>query len=169
MNKLTIPALLLAVVMIAGTFAFMPIQEASTVHATLQETSTNYVTVTSSGSVVGDDDSFLITCPSGNDACKILEIYVDNDPTGDLDPGVAQLDIDAVGSGETSFVVAADTGAVISTGAIATLTGVSNLALGPGMSLKILFQDTSNEDDYRIIVVAETEANQTITVVRIAT
>jgi len=32
MNKLAIPALLLGVVMIAGAFAFMPVQEASTVH-----------------------------------------------------------------------------------------------------------------------------------------
>ena len=32
MNKITIPALLLGVVMIAGAFAFMPVQEASTVH-----------------------------------------------------------------------------------------------------------------------------------------
>ena len=34
MNKITIPALLLGVVMIAGAFAFMPVQEASTVHTT---------------------------------------------------------------------------------------------------------------------------------------
>ena len=34
MNKLAIPALLLGVVMVAGAFAFMPVQEASTVHAT---------------------------------------------------------------------------------------------------------------------------------------
>jgi len=32
MNKLTLPALLLGVVMIAGAFAFMPVQEATTVH-----------------------------------------------------------------------------------------------------------------------------------------
>ena len=32
MNKLTIPAILVATVMIAGIFAFMPVQQASTVH-----------------------------------------------------------------------------------------------------------------------------------------
>ena len=34
MNKLTIPAILVATVMVAGMFAFMPVQQASTVHTT---------------------------------------------------------------------------------------------------------------------------------------
>jgi len=35
MNKLTIPTILAATVMIAGIFAFMPIEQASTVHTTI--------------------------------------------------------------------------------------------------------------------------------------
>ena len=35
MNKLTIPVILVATVMIAGAFAFMPVEQASTVHTTL--------------------------------------------------------------------------------------------------------------------------------------
>ena len=35
MNKLTIPAILAATVMVAGIFAFMPVEQASTVHTTL--------------------------------------------------------------------------------------------------------------------------------------
>ena len=35
MNKLTIPTILAATVMIAGMFAFMPIEQASTVHTTI--------------------------------------------------------------------------------------------------------------------------------------
>jgi len=34
MNKLTIPAILVATVMVAGVFAFMPVEQASTVHTT---------------------------------------------------------------------------------------------------------------------------------------
>jgi len=34
MNKLTIPAILVATVMVAGIFAFMPVEQASTVHTT---------------------------------------------------------------------------------------------------------------------------------------
>ena len=35
MNKLTIPAILVATVMVAGAFAFMPVQQATTVHTTI--------------------------------------------------------------------------------------------------------------------------------------
>ena len=35
MNKLTIPTILVATVMVAGIFAFMPVQQASTVHTTI--------------------------------------------------------------------------------------------------------------------------------------
>ena len=36
MNKLTIPVILVATVMVAGIFAFMPVEQASTVHTTIQ-------------------------------------------------------------------------------------------------------------------------------------
>jgi len=35
MNKLTIPSILVATVMVAGIFAFMPVEQASTVHTTI--------------------------------------------------------------------------------------------------------------------------------------
>ena len=35
LNKLTMPAILVATVMVAGVFAFMPVQQASTVHTTI--------------------------------------------------------------------------------------------------------------------------------------
>jgi len=35
MNKITIPAILVATVMVAGAFAFMPVEQASTVHTTI--------------------------------------------------------------------------------------------------------------------------------------
>ena len=37
MNKLTIPSILAATVLIAGIFAFMPVEKASTVHVTIGE------------------------------------------------------------------------------------------------------------------------------------
>ncbi len=37
MNKLTIPSILAATVLIAGIFAFMPVEKASTVHTGLEE------------------------------------------------------------------------------------------------------------------------------------
>jgi len=39
MNKFTIPAILVVTVLVAGIFAFMPVEKASTVHTTLQSAS----------------------------------------------------------------------------------------------------------------------------------
>ena len=161
MNILTIPALLLGVVMIAGAFAFMPVQEASTVHTQLQETSTNYVTVSATSTT--DSDDFLITCPAANDACRILEIYLDDDSTGTLNPGLANIDFDGAGA-EVAFEVASNTG--IATNEIQLLTGLSNLVLPPSATLFIEIADSDNTHGYTLTVIAETEANQTITVVR---
>jgi len=166
MNKITIPALLLGVVMIAGAFAFMPVQEASTVHATLQETSTNYVTVDSTGTPVGNDDAFLITCPAASDACRILEVYLDNDTGNNLDPGLAEVNI---GGAEAAFTIAADTGANMVTDVVIALTGVSNITLPPGGTLKIAMNGDGADNAYELKVIAETEANTTITVVRVIT
>ena len=47
MNKLAIPAILAAIVLVAGIFAFMPVQQASTVHTTLINpaiTNLNFIT-----------------------------------------------------------------------------------------------------------------------------
>ena len=40
LNRFMIPAILLAVVMVAGVFAFMPVEKASTVHSTLASSTT---------------------------------------------------------------------------------------------------------------------------------
>ena len=61
MNKIAIPTLLLGVVMIAGIFAFMPVQEASTVHTTA---------ATAGLLVVGEDSTLnggIQTCTSTAD------------------------------------------------------------------------------------------------------
>ena len=45
MHKLTMPTILIATVMIAGIFAFMPIEKATTVHTTIQGTQLNEVAI----------------------------------------------------------------------------------------------------------------------------
>ena len=77
MNKFAIPTLLLGVVMIAGIFAFMPVQEASTVH-TSSETGTLHNTISVGASVnYADGELFLFadttprTTVSGHIALQI--------------------------------------------------------------------------------------------------
>ena len=170
MNKLTIPALLLGIVMTAGAFAVMPVEEASTVHANLQETSTNYVTETATAAANNDD--FTITCPANNDGCRIVEIYLDDDDVATtIDPGVVTVTLGATfGAGEAAFQTAADSGGATGGGTteIIALTNVSNTALPATGSLRIEITPSAPTNDYQLTVIAETQANTTVTVARIA-
>ena len=74
MNKITIPALLLGVVMIAGAFAFMPVQEASTVHTTSGNSAIQELVSEITGAVA--DEDILLTCPATSSGCHILEVFV---------------------------------------------------------------------------------------------
>ena len=89
MNKLTIPSLLLGVVMIAGAFAFMPVQEASTVHTTgiIQGTSSVTEAVTTDNSDTGD---ITFTCGSLS-ACVVEELYLTIDGTATMTLGTFTL------------------------------------------------------------------------------
>jgi len=87
MNKLTIPAILVATVMVAGIFAFMPVEQASTVHDTIQATSLQIQTVDSTPAAfaISDDDVLEIT---STDAYSLLAITCTiADPNG----GIADL------------------------------------------------------------------------------
>ncbi|MCH7647030.1 MAG: hypothetical protein IIA83_00265 [Thaumarchaeota archaeon] len=109
MNKLTIPALLLGVVMIAGAFAFMPVQEASTVHTTgiTQGTTSTTTTFTPTGTTTGD---LVFTC-GADSGCVIQEIYVSTSNSATLT--VADLDITVNGVivqiDDTTLIVGTDT------------------------------------------------------------
>ena len=74
MNKITIPALLLGVVMIAGAFAFMPVQEASTVH-------TGATTTLAADAIT---------------AAKIADASITSDQVGPNAIGASELAADAV-------------------------------------------------------------------------
>ena len=53
MKKYTIPSVLVAIVLIAGIFAFMPINEASTVHTTIQNSQLQIKTATDTTATTG--------------------------------------------------------------------------------------------------------------------
>lgn len=46
MNKLVIPTILVSITLVAGIFAFMPVEKASTVHTTVQGTQFNNIAAT---------------------------------------------------------------------------------------------------------------------------
>lgn len=166
MIKFYIPILLSVTIVIAGVFAFVPVEQASTVHTTILEGSMNLVQV--SATATNDDDDFLITCPATSDACLIKEIYLDDDTGGQtIDPGAATVDIDGTAGAEAAFTIAADTGVATTGDLVVVLSGVANLALGPGAELRIEMTSSGGGSDYTLTVIAEVEGNEVITVARI--
>jgi len=77
MNKLTIPAILVATVMVAGIFAFMPVEQASTVHTT--GTTQGAVTTTTTFTAASTGD-IIWTCGSAG-GCVVQDIYLTSDGT----------------------------------------------------------------------------------------
>jgi len=66
MKKITIPTILAATILIAGVFALMPIEQASTIHKTVQSTASHIVVKTITCTVVNDNDclAFTLDIPS---------------------------------------------------------------------------------------------------------
>ena len=134
MNKLTIPALLLGVVMIAGVFAFMPVQEASTVHlsTTTLEKQMRMVTITSSEcafvSAATDCDTLNVTVASGA-SFEVLSMTVK--VTEGAGTTAASIDFGActVNSVATTFNPA---DAAVTSGTVTIWTGDSIASVGSG-------------------------------------
>ena len=84
MNKLTIPVILSVTVLIAGVFAFMPVEQASTVHASennpLGVVTTLSLEKTLDGEGAGEGDDVTWTLTADTDLV-VLGIYHDNTPT----------------------------------------------------------------------------------------
>ena len=117
MNKLTIPTILVATVMVAGIFAFMPVDEAKAVHVSVQDEQMRSVHVLSLA-----DLSVGITCTSSSDfIVKVIVGATEVDDTtvtvamngeivtmtGDLQV-VANVGADGYGATGASFTIAAE-------------------------------------------------------------
>ena len=62
MNKLVIPSILAATVLVAGIFSLIPVQKASTVHSTIQAATTKLTSVTKTDTNVDSTDTASVTC-----------------------------------------------------------------------------------------------------------
>ena len=93
MNKITIPALLLGVVMIAGAFAFMPVQEASTVHTGATTTLANDAITAAKIATGGIDASAL-----GAGAINVASVADNSIDAGAIAAGAITSDALAAGA-----------------------------------------------------------------------
>ena len=62
MNKFAIPVILAATVMVAGMFAFIPVEQASTVHTTVQGSQEGVIIRSDNGVNISDNDTVVIDC-----------------------------------------------------------------------------------------------------------
>ena len=96
MNKLVIPMTLSAIVLIAGFFAFAPIEEATTVHTTIQATS-------------AQTDTIVRTTTAGVGVTDLLDIEVDQDFTAEIGQFFATVTVQTVTITDIEIVNAGDT------------------------------------------------------------
>ena len=99
MNKIIIPSILAATILVAGMFAFMPVQKASTVHTTIQ--STILQSVAKSDTDVATGDALTLTCTA---PFVVHAINVDAD--GTLATDTVDVDFDPDGAGTVWDLVA---------------------------------------------------------------
>jgi len=103
MNKLAIPTILAAIVLIAGIFAFMPINNATTVHDTIIGTQLALKIEEDSGTGITDGDRIVFDCDKDFTVREILFTFtnldrIDNENSERIDVG----NNDGPG-GETNF------------------------------------------------------------------
>ena len=90
-RKLAIPAILAATVLVAGIFAFMPIEQASTIHTTVIDDLQTQVITAGPFTVdaEGDDGDICIDLAANEGEMKIFSAFID---TTDME-GTAQIEI----------------------------------------------------------------------------
>ena len=79
MNKLTIPTILVATVMVAGMFAFIPVEQASTVHTSGTITSVNDLQSETIASAADVDNGETFATLSCDGPFVVLAINIDGD------------------------------------------------------------------------------------------
>ena len=158
MSNFTIPIILVFTVVVAGVFAFAPIENASTVHTQIFANSA-HISEDSASVVAGAaGEDITITCPTVSNGCHILDIYVrENDGTGNsMNIDTANAVIDNI-----IYEIAADLNIDLNEGAQAVPT-VSGVAIGAADTLTIAISGTSTT--YSVHVIASVEGNTEIDV-----
>ena len=170
MNKLLIPTILTATVLIAGIFAFMPVEQASTVHDTIIDSTTDL-------RLIQQTIVFDATAPVDNDLIRfssaepfhLLAIFFD--ASTNLAGGVDAFGIDGMlGDGKTMAVGAIaeadpttlDNNEILdSLGEIPVAGLIIDLVIDDDADGNVI--DTDDELDVTIIVRTDSDAVITIT------
>ena len=163
MVKIIIPILLVFTVVVAGLFAFIPVQEAATVHTVVMANTMRIDEIIVATTAV--DLDLVITCPADSDGCKILELYMrENDAAGnnlgDIDLGALNGNINSVAT-----TIQLDLGTQVSE-AQEAIAGLSGTTFGGSDTITVVVEDgTSESDTFSAVIFIEVEGNQSATAI----
>ena len=156
MMKYTIPTILTSIVLVAGIFAFMPIDEAITVHTTIQSSTTKIVSSTSA-STAADDRDITITCPAGSDGCQILEVFITT--TGD-NTVLVNVDVN-IGGTAVANLIDINPDDNVAAGTVGNVTELGGFAMASGDSVTLDAAGGGAGDRYTVTVIGIIEGDQT--------
>ena len=171
-SKKFIPVILILTIVVAGVFAFIPVQEAATVHTIVMANTMriDQILVPLTGFNTTPNLDLVITCPDDSDGCKILELYMqeadaeitddgdDDDGGGDIDLGLLSGVINGVNT-----TIQGDLGTQVSNTQQA-IAGLSGTVFGGGDTITIQVVDASSASvRYNAIIFIEVEGNQSAT------
>jgi len=156
MRRFVIPLILVSTILFSGIFAFIPINEASTVHTVIMSNTQRIDTIVLATVVQNED--LVITCPAASDGCRILEIYIqDADLDGDtVTLGALNGNINDV----AGVVIQADLGTIIDN-SMEAVAGVSGVTFGGTDTITIVI--TGDSDDYNAVIFIQVEGNTVAT------
>jgi len=137
MNKLTIPAILVATVMVAGIFAFMPVEQASTVHTTSALATIEVLTLTDAD-VTEQTDVYTLAC-TGDALVSIVNVQ--QLPANDGTTPDLTVQFGTTTSGAAGLTAPLDGDAAIS------LAVITDVAVETGESLTMTIGGTIEGDD----------------------
>jgi len=153
MRRFVIPIILATTILFSGVFAFIPINEAATVHTIVMANTQRIAEIIlPTGGNAGED--LRITCPAGSGGCRILEIYIQ-----DADIGADTVILGAL-TGNINNVaeveIQANLNTIIDDG-MEAVAGVSGVTFGGGDTVTIAITGTS--DDYNAVIFIQVEGN----------
>lgn len=159
MKKIIIPTILTATILIAGMFAFMPVEKASAVHTTILSNTMVLKTIrcaeTLNMAAANDDGTYALDLPAASSNMQVVDIQLEaGAQTFDADDTLAitTFDADVVTLGEANAATITDVtfDAAPTEGSIEELTLGQPVSVNDVLTMTVDGTATTNTSDYTI-------------------
>ena len=155
MRRFVIPLILVSTILFSGIFAFIPINEATTVHTIVMENTQRIDEIVQPNNDLAGQD-LTITCPAGSDGCRILEIYFQENGADDITLGALTGNINGV----AGVIIQLNLNTTIDD-SMEAIAGVSGVTFGGGDTVTIAI--TGDSTAYNAVIFIQVEGNTVAT------